>query len=807
MIRNYLKIALRNLWKHKTNTLINLLGLTVAFTICLLLLLSVYYEFSFNKFHKDPQDLYRAYFSVQQPERTDLQPSMPEPMLKALKEQFPAVEYGTRYNRNSSEIEYKGKHFFKELGFGDADFFSMFSFPLEKGNAPQALAGRDNIVLTRPVADAIFGKEDPIGKQLRVQSGGPWKVFTVSAVAADMPANSSIRFDAIVLFEHGYTYPNSVGKWDVTNHDLILRLKPGADKAAFEKAAQGFISKQYADYIGDLKRDGARPAPNGQYMQLLLQPLLSAHVDVDMRGLGDTISRSYLYMLLAVSVFVLFIACINFINLSVGRSFTRSREVGLRKTLGALPFQVGMQFWGEAAIVCAAALLISIPLFYAVLPQYKLIFGSSLETAVLQQPLVIASVIGGFLLVTVLAGGYPALVMTRMDAVNILKGKLKLKTSGSLRNGLIIGQFAIAILLIGCTLIAWQQLNFLRARPLGYNSSQVVSIPVGQEIGGREALALLRQKLAAEPSVLSVSGISNNLGMGEDGGSYSYSIGFDYHNRNISMAWLNVGYDFTKTMDLSIKYGRDFSQSFGSDSTGIIINEQMARKMGVVNPVGEILQVDALNQTQMKVLGVIKDFNFQSLHKPVEPMGLVMYADMPINYLLVKVRPDNLPGIMDKLKAIWAQIAPRSDFRGSFIDENINRQYNREERFTQIFVYAAAVAIVLSCLGLFALAVLAIMQRTREIGIRKALGASSGSIVQLITKDFVKLIFIAMIIATPLAWYFMNTWLENFAFSVQIKWWWLLAAGLLALAVALCTIGYQSLRAAFANPVKSLKTE
>jgi ABC-type antimicrobial peptide transport system permease subunit len=295
--------------------------------------------------------------------------------------------------------------------------------------------------------------------------------------------------------------------------------------------------------------------------------------------------------------------------------------------------------------------------------------------------------------------------------------------------------------------------------------------------------------------------------MGEDGGSYSYSVGFDYHNRNISMAWLNVGYDFTKTMDLSLKYGRDFSQSFGSDSTGIIINEQMARKMGVVNPVGEILQVDALNQTQMKVLGVIKDFNFQSLHKPVEPMGLVMYADMPINYLLVKVRPDNLPGIMDKLKAIWAQIAPRSDFRGSFIDENINRQYNREERFTQIFVYAAAVAIVLSCLGLFALAVLAIMQRTREIGIRKALGASSGSIVQLITKDFVKLIFIAMIIATPLAWYFMNTWLENFAFSVQIKWWWLLAAGLLALAVALCTIGYQSLRAAFANPVKSLKTE
>lgn len=807
MIRNYLKIALRNLWKHKTNTLINLLGLTVAFTICLLLLLSVYYEFSFDKFHKNPQDLYRAYFSVQLPERTELQPSMPEPMLKALKEQFPVVEYGTRYNRNGCEIAYKDKHFFKELVFCDADIFSMFSFPLEKGNAPQALAGRNNIVITRSLADAIFGKDDPIGRQLRVQSGGPWKVFTVSAVTTDMPANSSIRFDAAVQFEHGYTYPNSVGRWDVTNHDIFLRLKPGADEAAFEKAAQGFISKQYTDYIGDLKRDGAQPAANGLYMQLLLQPLLDAHTDMNMRGPGTTVSRSYLHMLLAVAVFVLFIACINFINLSVGRSFTRSREVGLRKTLGALPFQVGMQFWGEAAIICMMALLISIPLFYAVLPQYKLIFGSSLETAVLQQPMVIASVIGGLLLVTVLAGGYPALVMTRMDAVNILKGKLKLKTSGGLRNGLIIGQFAIAILLIGCTLIAWKQLSFLRARPLGYNSSQVVSIPVGQEVDGREALALLRQKLAAEPSVLSVSGISNNLGTGADWGSYSFSVGFDYHNRAINMAWLNVGYDFTKTLDLPMQYGRDFSQGFGADSSGIIINEQMARKMGVINPVGEVLLLESMNNMQLKVLGVVKDFNFQSLHRPVEPMGLVMYADMPINYLLVKVRPDNLPVIMGKLKTIWAQIAPRSEFKGSFIDENINRQYNREERFTQIFVYAAVVAIVLSCLGLFALAVLAIMQRTREIGIRKALGASAGSIVQLITKDFVKLICIAMIIATPLAWYFMHTWLENFAFSVQIKWWWLLAAGLLALAVALCTIGYQSLRAAFANPVKSLKTE
>jgi ABC-type antimicrobial peptide transport system permease subunit len=267
-----------------------------------------------------------------------------------------------------------------------------------------------------------------------------------------------------------------------------------------------------------------------------------------------------------------------------------------------------------------------------------------------------------------------------------------------------------------------------------------------------------------------------------------------------------VGYDFVKTMDLKLLKGRDFSNTFSTDSNSMVINEQMARQLGEKDPIGIKLVYDTA-QAPMTVIGVVKDFNFQSLHTKVEPLGLVMYAQMPINVLLVKVRPDNLPGIMSKLKGVWTEISPRSEFKGNFIDENINRQYDREERFTRIFVYAAVVAIVLSCLGLFALAILAIMQRTKEIGIRKALGASALSIVQLVTRDFVKLIFIAMVIATPLAYYFMNKWLEGFAFSVEIKWWWLLSAGLLALLVALCTIGYQSLKAALTNPVKSLRSE
>ncbi|WP_173003081.1 ABC transporter permease [Chitinophaga sp. SYP-B3965] len=806
MIRNYLKIAFRNLVKHKTNTIINLLGLTVAFTICLLLVISVYYEFSYNKYHVNGKDIYRPYFSQQTPEGKQLQPTMPEPMLKALKDQYSAVKYGSRYKRMGCELEYNGKHYMKQITYVDADFFRMFTFPLIKGNAVNALESQNSIVLNEEVATAMFGEEDPIGKQVRMQAGGEWKVFMVSGVGEKIPENSSFGYQAAIRFENDDNYPNVMNEWESTNHDLFIQLAPGTDPRKFEAGLQAFINKQYESNINDLKRDGARPTATGQYLELLMQPFLKMHTDTSMRGVGTVISRTYLNMLLAVACFVMLIACFNFINLSVGRSFTRSREVGLRKTLGAMPRQVAIQFWGEAALICLLSLAISVPLFYFLLPHYRELFGSSVTTHILFQPSTIACIFGCFLLITIIAGGYPAWIMTRMDAVKILKGKLRLKTSGSLRNGLIISQFAIAILLISCTLVTWKQLNYLRNQPLGYNSSQIVSIPVGTEVDGRDALQLLRQKLTQEPAVLGVTGLSTNLGVGLDGGSYSWGTGFDYKERAVNMAWMNVGYDFVKTMDLKLISGRDFSPAFSTDSNSIVINEQMARQLGEKDPIGVKLVHDTA-LAPMTVIGVVKDFNFQSLHTKVEPLGLVMYKPMPVNVLLVKVSPQKLPVIMDKLKAVWKEISPRTDFKGSFLDENINRQYDREERFTRIFVYAAIVAIVLSCLGLFALAILAIMQRTKEIGIRKALGASAGNIVQLITRDFVKLIFIAMVIATPTAYYFMNKWLEGFAFSIEIKWWWLLSAGLLALAVALCTIGYQSLKAALTNPVKSLKSE
>lgn len=803
MIRNYILIAWRNLLKYKVITGINLLGLTVAFTVCLLLVLSVCYEFSYDKFHVNGKDIYRTYFSIQTLEGNNLQASMPYPMMDALKEECPEIKYGSRYNIQGGELEYNGKHAMKTISYVDRDFFSMFSFRLIRGHITAALSHRNNIVLDEETAQALFGEEDPLNKQVKMQAGGSWRLYTVSGIVERTPGNSSVQYSVLTLFENDIENNKHSGNWYHNYHDLFVQLLPGTDPRNVEAHTQHLISKQYQERIAGMKRDGVKPAENGQYVSLLLQPLLSLHTDTSVVSFGSVISRTYLNILLAVACFVMVIACINFINLKVGRSFTRCLEVGLRKTMGASSRQLAMQFWGEAVLTCFMALLLSIPLFFLLLPHYKEIFESSLTGNILFQPATILFILICFLVITVIAGGYPAWIMARLNARTMLKGKLQLKTSAPLRSGLIISQFAVAILLISCTLVTWKQLSYLRNRPLGYNKEQVISIPVGSEVNGKEALELLRQKLEREPFAVSATGLSDNFGEGIDGSDYKWGISFDYKERTIGMRWLNVGYDFIKTTDLTLLSGRDFNSA---DSEGIIINEQMALQMGEKDPVGIKLIYDPA-KTPLTVIGVVKDFNFLSLRNKVEPLGIVMYSPIPVNFLLVKVRPDNLPAAMDKLSAIWSSIAPNTSFKGSFIDENINRQYLREERLTRIFIYAAIIAITLSCMGLFALAVLLIMQRTREIGIRKVMGASAGNILELITFNFIKLILIAMVIATPLAYYFMNNWLKSFAFGVKLEWWWLLIAGLLALTVALCTIGYQSLKAAFMNPSASLKSD
>ncbi len=528
------------------------------------------------------------------------------------------------------------------------------------------------------------------------------------------------------------------------------------------------------------------------------------HFDTETAG-GQGISRTYVYTLLLVGLFILAVACINFINLTIAQSLSRSREVGVRKSLGAQRGQLFGQIWGETLLLCLVALLIGLGLAYLTLPTFNKLFRSHLALGNYLQPgpLLVTGV--GFLFITLIAGGYPSWFITRFNAVDVLRGTVRLSRPGLLRNALIVSQFAIACLLIICTLIVRQQITYLQQKPMGMDKEQVISVPVGSELNGSDALKTMRDRLANQPDISAVSGTGVNIGAGLDGSSSRSMYGFNYGKRDVTCDWLRVDTDYLKTMGIKLLQGRDFSPEFGADSSSsVLITQSMAKALGEINPVGKFIKPDS---KQFQVVGVISDFNLYSLHQQAEPITLQMESGSPIRYILVRVNPQNLTGAMETIKTAWQGMAPKQEFRGSFLDENTDRWYRQEQRLATIFSSAAGIAILLSCLGLFAIALISIQQRTKEIGVRKVLGASVMSIVALLSKDFLKLVLIAIVIASPLAWWAMNRWLQDVAYKIDIEWWVFALAGLLAVGIALLTVSFQSVRAALMNPVKSLRSE
>jgi putative ABC transport system permease protein len=806
MIRNYLKIAWRNLSKHKGDAAINLVGLCVAFTAALLLFLSVFFEFSYDNFHKNKSSIYHVYTKVYGANGIYNSTAVPIPMMPSLKEEYADVQYYSRYISSSGNIRYKDKQLTQNLRFTDPDFFRMFSFPFVDGDAQTALADLNSVVLTQKAAERIFGSEQAVGKTFQLQMGGEWKPFTVSAVAADFPDNSSISFDMITRFENTEIYNDSKTIWDNWNHSAYIQLKDGVNPEQFSKKVNSFYAAHFAQDIAAAKRDGAKPAADGAYMQLGLIPLADLHTQTEMPVEGSSIGKNYLYLLLAIGLLILLIACINFVNLSIGRSFTRSHEIGLRKTLGAMRWQVVGQLWVEALLICFFALAVSAVLTYFLLPSYKLLFGLHVQRQLLLSPATWLLVCAAFLFVSLIAGGYPAWLISKVNVVSILKGKFSIRRSQAIRNSLIVVQFAIAVLLMICTFITWRQVNFLRNQPLGYNRNQVISVPIEGDQDPNLVLERLRQSLDGYPNVQSVSGIYNNLGRGLDGSTRNSTVGFDYKERNIRTGWMGVSYDFAKTLDLQLVAGRDFSRTFPTDSNALVINEAMAKQLGEKEVIGLQLPVHD-SASYMTVIGVVKDFNYESLHKKIEPVSFTIERPFGVHYALIKVAPANLPSSMALIKNVWKKILPNAEFKGSFLDENIDRQYRKEEKLGQIFISGAILAIVLSCMGLLAMVLLIVTQRVKEIGIRKVLGASVPNIVLLISKDFLWLVLIAFIIAAPLGWWSMQKWLEQFAYRINVEWWMFGIAAVLAFTIAFVTISIQSIRAALSNPVDNLRTE
>ncbi|RCR65769.1 ABC transporter permease [Larkinella punicea] len=810
MLRNYLKIAFRNLWKSKGYAAINVVGLSVAFCICVFLFLTSYLQLTYDSFHQDGNRIFKTYLFSNDPEKATRSANMPLPFVPALKADYPELEAATRImTGRKSLVEAKGKYFDKLLLHTDQDFLKIFSFPLLKGNREIALRDLSSIVLSENMATAIFGTENPMGKTVLVGRDADQKQYVVTGVIGDAPYNnSSIQYDALVRIENAPNYQNNKEQWNGHFYTVYLKLPPQVDQATFENRLKPFAQKYFSGVLKDLKEKKARPDQRGDLFAIRLQQLSKVHFDREISG-GKGAPIAIVYTLLGMAAFILLIASINFINLSIARSFTRAREVGVRKSLGALKNQLFVQIWGESTLLCLVGFLVGILLTYLLMPQFNATFDARLKLEYMLKPGFVGMILGVFILVTLVAGGYPAWQMAKFNAVEVLKGKLSMKRPGVLRNSLIVTQFAMSCLLACCTIIAAQQVDHLRTRPLGFEKEQVISIPVGNQVDGRQVLGRLRNKLATDPAVLAVTGTSVNIGRGRDRVTSRTSAGFKYKGREVATDILLVDYDYLKTLNIKPVSGRDFSRSYSTDSVNrIIITESMAKMLGEPKPVGLFMGDDEdTTGTKSEIIGVIPDFHLYSLADENRPITMHLSHSETIHYIFIRVTPQSLAGSMEKLRAVWQEVAPQSEFMGTFMDENVDAWYQNEEQMAKICSLAAGIAILLSCLGLFAVAMMVIEQRTKEIGIRKVMGASIPNLIVVLSRDFVKLVLVALLIALPIAWFLMNTWLDNYRERIQISFWVLAGVGLSAILIALATVSFQTIKAALVNPVKSLRSE
>jgi len=806
MFKNNLKIAWRNLLKGKVFNVINIAGLSVAVACCVLLFLTVVYEFSYDKFHKNLPDIYQVYLTENRAKGIERNTAMPSPLTPALKAEYPEVQYISRLGHSHAEITYKTKKIMQSVRFVDEDFLRIFTFPLEKGSVKTALHDLRSIVITAEVAKAVFGTENPVGKTVELNLYNQNQSFVVGGVAHDFPDNSSIGFGVLMRFENYNNYQQNLDKWDTGNHVTYVKLNAGTDRALFEKRLIPFAKNHFKEDISNIKRDGAAPDANGNVFTVNLTPFAGNHFNNDLSGLeGSPISRVYVIALLAIGIFILLIACINFINLNIARAFNRAREIGVRKTLGAGKWALLVQFWVETALVCLIAFGFGLLISSLILPLFAQNLKSHIHLKMLLQPALLLASFSTFFLITIIAGFYPAWLMLRYKTVLVLKGTVNTNKPGRVRNILLVTQFALSTLLIICTLVTWQQMQYMQNRPLGYNRSEVISIPMGN-LSGTKALDILRQKLQGDPSVISISGSGNNLGLGTDGSNSTHMVGFNYKGHEVSTDWQNVDYDYLKTLGIKLLQGRDFSGDFVTDTNAMVINEQMAKQIGVKNPVGTYLTIHD-DKPPMQIIGVMKDYNFQSLHEKVEPLSLSLEQKNRLEYVFVRIKPVGLNASFNHLKSQWHKIFPNTEFNGSWLNENTERQYQSEKRLSNIFIGSAIIAILISCIGLLAMAMMTMVQRTKEIGIRKVLGSTVGQIVILLSRDFIKLVLLASVLAFPVAYWVMHNWLQSFAYRIDISWWIFALATLIALVIAVATVSFQAVKAALANPVKSLRSE
>jgi putative ABC transport system permease protein len=794
MIKNYLRVALRHLWRNRAFSLINILGLAVGLTAFFLISLWVSFETSYDNFHSKADRIYRIVSTTRTPTSLDSGGMTFTPIAPNLKKEYPEVEEAVRMSPDWMLVR-RGNQHFMEHGtvMADSGLFRVFDFVLIAGDRGTALTAPGSVVLSQSTARKYFGNEDPMGKQLLVSGNGvPMKV---TAVMQDIPENSQIRADLFVsLSSYRSIYDRPIQDSEWTNHAYYtyLLFRPHTDVAAFERKLPDFIERHHGEQSRQLQ----------MYETLRLERLRDVYLRSKVDGFVTGSLRN-VWIFSTIGVFILLIACINFVNLTTARSTERAKEVGVRKVIGAGRFQLARQFIGESVLICGLAFAMALLLAGAVMPVFNILSGKTVSAGVFSHPLGVAYLFGLSLLIGIIAGFYPSMVLSGFRPVTVLKGRFATGARGLLlRRALVVFQFVISTVLIVGTIVVYHQVHYMQTRDLGFAKDQELIIDTNFDPNK----GAFKASLAGIPGVLSTC-----FGSGAPGNGYT-SAYTTLEDRQGKMQQVNidtyfVDFDYIRQYGLQVLSGRPFSPGFSRDTgRAMVINESAMRMLGYRNPQEVVGRNFDQWGRQGKIIGVIKNFNYKSLRESIAPM--VMRVE-PWAWLTVSVKlsATDLPATIASIGRNWNRLIPTRPFEYSFLDEDFNKKYSAEAGFGRLFFYFAALAIFISCLGVLGLASYSTIQRRKEIGVRKVLGASAASIVEMLSKDFLRLVGLALLIASPVGWWVMDRWLSEFAYRAPIAWWVFGATAGVSLVVVFVTIGVQAVRAALENPTKALRSE
>ena len=774
MFKNYLKIAVRNLTNNKTFSFINITGLAVGIAFAVLIMLWIQYELSFDNFHKNAYRLYKVGFTTEQKDFYGFY--QPGPLAEYLKDNFPEIELSTNYADTRLKLSRETKGFFCNGGTVSSDFFQMFSFNLNKGDLQTVLNSPNSIVLSKSLAQKIFGQINPVGKTLKLndQSG-----LVVSGVFSDIPKTSSLQFDFLIPLLNA---PDYMKMWDRKSVNTFVLLQKNASFDEVNKKIYNVMNEHNPEWKN----------------VLYLFPVTKSHL-YEPGGTGKII---YLYIFSLFGILVLIVACINFMNLSTARSEKRMKEIGIKKTVGSSRIELIKQFMTETLFFSFMSLLIGIFLVELILPTLNSMLGTNMTIDYSAK--MILSLLGITLLTGLIAGSYPAIYLSSFNPMSILNKRISKgeNRSFTLRRILVIAQFSFSIFVITCVLLISEQLDFVQSKNLGFNKEQVLMISASGALW--KNVSVVKEELLKYPSIQNATVSATNLTDFTGAGSGP----IDWEGKN-STKILEAGFnfvdeDFAKTFQIKMSKGRFFSKDYPTDmSEAFVVNESTVKAMGIKDPLNKTLTT--WFGRKGKIIGVINDFNTESLRSELSPV--VLMPTKAANYLFLRISSKDISRTIKLIENKIKEIVPDDPFEYSFLDKEIDKLYKTEQTTGKLSTFIAIIAILISCLGLLGLVSFSSERRTKEIGIRKVLGASVTDVLVALTKDFTKWVLIANFIAWPIAWYAINMWLQNFAYRIEISWWTFLFSGGIALIIALTTVSIQAIKAATANPVKSLRYE